>query len=346
MTVTGGAVLWYVHHHGSGHWRHATAVARRLARPVVFASSRRPTVRLRDGDCWFRLTKDLAAVPRDPTAGGRLHWAPLGHDGLLARHRQLLALAADLAPAIAVVDVSVEVAVLLRLSGVPLVSVRFPGHRDDPAHRLAFDVSDVVIAPVPARLDLVPCGPRTRHVGFVSNIALGQRPWQAGGPVVVLTGTGGSRLGLDCAAALARRLPGRSIQLVGTGAGKETGPGRPTNLRTIGWVDDPEPMLSRASVVVGNAGMGTVADVIAIGRPLVVVPEARPFGEQAATAAALDRAGVAGVVDDPSDVDALVGAISTAERRGPADIELAGGAVGFAELVDDVASRHALAAVS
>ena len=162
----------------------------------------------------------------------------------------------------------------------------------------------------------------------------------------MLTGTGGSRLDLDCAAALARRLPGRSIQLVGTGAGQETGQGRPTNLRTIGWVDDPEPMLSRASVVVGNAGVGTVADVIATGRPLVVVPEARPFGEQAATAAALDRAGVAGVVDDPSDVDALVGAISTAERRGPADIELAGGAVGFAELVDDVASRHALAVVS
>ena len=104
--------------------------------------------------------------------------------------------------------------------------------------------------------------------------------------------------------------------------------------------------MSRASVIVGNAGLGTVADVIATGRPLVVVPEARPFGEQAATAAALDRAGIAGVVDDPSDVDALVGAISTAERRGPANIELAGGAVGFAELVDDVASGHALAVVS
>ena len=162
----------------------------------------------------------------------------------------------------------------------------------------------------------------------------------------MLTGTGGTRLDLDCAAALARRLPGRSIEFVGTGAGQETGPGQPINLRTIGWVDDPEPVLSRASVVVGNAGVGTIADAIATGRPLVVVPEPRPFGEQAATAAALDRAGVASVVDDPNDVDALVEAIAIAERRGPADIELAGGAVGFAELVDDLASRQTPAAVS
>jgi UDP-N-acetylglucosamine:LPS N-acetylglucosamine transferase len=136
------------------------------------------------------------------------------------------------------------------------------------------------------------------------------------------------------------------IQLVGTGAGRETGHRAPANLRTIGWVDDPEPILSQASVVVGNAGVGTVADVIATGRPLVVVPEARPFGEQAATAAALDRAGLAGVVDDPRDVDALVEAIATAERRDPADVDLAGGAASFAALVDDVASRHALAGVS
>jgi UDP-N-acetylglucosamine--N-acetylmuramyl-(pentapeptide) pyrophosphoryl-undecaprenol N-acetylglucosamine transferase len=346
MTVTGDAVLWYVHHHGTGHWRQATAVARRLARPVVFASTRQPSVPLRDGDCWVRLTGDLAPVPRDPTAGGRLHWAPIGHHGLLARHRQLLTLAADVAPAVAVVDVSVEVAVLLRLSGIPLVSVRMPGHRDDAAHRLGFDVSDVVIAPVPAWLDLVPCLPSTRHVGFVSNIAPRPRPWQAGGPVVVLTGTGGSRLDLDRAAALARRLPGRLIQLVGTGAGQETGHRAPANLRTTGWVDDPEPILSQASVVVGNAGVGTVADVIATGRPLVVVPEARPFGEQAATAEALDRAGLAGVVEDPRDVDALIGAISTAERRGPADVRLAGGAASFAALVDHLACRHALVGVS
>ena len=162
----------------------------------------------------------------------------------------------------------------------------------------------------------------------------------------MLTGTGGSRLDLDRAATLARRLPRRSVWLVGPGAGQETGHGRPTNLRTIGWIDDPEHVLSQASVVVGNAGLGTVADVLATGRPLVVVPEARPFGEQAATAAALGHAGLAGAVDDPSDVETLVGAILSAERRGPADIGLAGGAAIFAEVVDDIASQHALAVVS
>ena len=47
------------------------------------------------------------------------------------------------------VDVSVEVALLARLCGVPTVVVAMPGRRTDRAHRLAYDSADALLAPWP-----------------------------------------------------------------------------------------------------------------------------------------------------------------------------------------------------
>jgi len=317
-------VLWYVHHHGVGHWRQALATSRHLDRPVVFASCAPPPSALGERCRWVELAADQEPAPADPTAGGRLHWAPLGHAGLLRRHCQLLELAEELRPALAVVDISVEVVVLLRTSGLPVISVRLPGRRDDEAHRLGFDLSEHVVATAPAHLGLVPPGPTTHHVGFVSAIGASDVPWRAGGPIVVIAGSGGTRLDSAVADRLARHVPHRGVELVGGRRGQDAV-----------WIDDPTSLLARASVIVGNAGVGTVADAVALGRPLVVVPEDRPFGEQAATAAALARHGLADVVDDPHDLDALVAAVEAAERRGPPDRALARGATGFARLIDE-----------
>lgn len=59
------------------------------------------------------------------------------------------------------------------------------------------------------------------------------------------------------------------------------------------WDQDPWPALCAAEVVVTHAGQNAVAEVAAARRPAIVVPQDRPFGEQAATAAALDRGGLA-----------------------------------------------------
>ena len=61
------------------------------------------------------------------------------------------------------------------------------------------------------------------------------------------------------------------------------------------WVADPWPLLCAADVVVTHAGQNAIADVAAARRPAVVVPQHRPHGEQAATAKALSRAGLASV---------------------------------------------------
>ena len=61
------------------------------------------------------------------------------------------------------------------------------------------------------------------------------------------------------------------------------------NVERPGWVADPWPLLCRADVVVAAPGDAAIADVAAAGRPLIAVPQQRPFGEQQAQAAALSR---------------------------------------------------------
>jgi len=59
------------------------------------------------------------------------------------------------------------------------------------------------------------------------------------------------------------------------------------------WVEDPWPLLQRAGVVVTHGGQNALAEVAAARRPTVVVPQARPHGEQVANARAVERGGLA-----------------------------------------------------
>src|SRR5690606_6741205 len=64
----------------------------------------------------------------------------------------------------------------------------------------------------------------------------------------------------------------------------------PPNLVLHGWTDDVPARLREAELVVVSAGYSAVADAAASGRPLVLAPEERPFGEQEHFAAAAHRA--------------------------------------------------------
>jgi UDP-N-acetylglucosamine:LPS N-acetylglucosamine transferase len=74
--------------------------------------------------------------------------------------------------------------------------------------------------------------------------------------------------------------------------------------------------LCAADIVIAHAGQSAVADIAAGGRPAIVSPEDRPFGEQHATAAVPDKDGLAIVRSGwpvPEEWSAL---IEEASRRG------------------------------
>jgi glycosyl transferase family 28 len=179
------------------------------------------------------------------------------------------------------VDVSVEVAVLARTMGVPVVVVAMRGDRLDPAHTLGYDLADALLAPWPATLP-EPDWPRrwrdkTRHVGGFSRYDGRDRAATRPRRVAVLLGAGGTDDTMDLDAAVTAT-PDWTWDVLGAR-------GR--------WDTDPWPTLCAAEVVVTHAGQNAVAEVAAARRPAIVVPQDRPFGEQAATAAALHRGGLA-----------------------------------------------------
>jgi hypothetical protein len=282
---------YYAHHHGRGHLNRARLLADAYPGPVtILSSSADPAVALRlppdvgaPGDAGAEPSVDVAAK-------GALHWAPR-HDPLLApRARALLDWITEVRPALVVVDVSVEVAVQVRLAGVPVVVVRQHGDRTDPPHALAYRLAESLLAPYPAWCEDPTAAPEVRaatfHAGGFSRFDDRPRPTGPRDPdeVLVVAGTGGTRLDATTVARLAEH-----SELRWTVVGVE-GPDRP-GLRFLGRVEDPWPLLGRAGVVVTSAGHSALCEAAAAGAPTVAVVEDRPFAEQAHKVAVLGRAG-------------------------------------------------------
>lgn len=286
-------VGWYVHHHGSGHATRLSAISAHLEVPVVaFGSMPRPP-QLPAGVTWVHLGRDDATEPgcappgtSDPTVGGLLHWAPLGHRG----HRGRLARLAEALDrhdvAALVVDTSVEVTLLGRLLGVPTVVVTQPGVRDDAAHTLGLAAATRIIAPWPAGLlqpaHLAPVGRAVTFTGGISRFEGRRAEPVARGTVLLLAGRGGAAVGDDDLRRAQQATPGVRWTLAGTLGGASDR-----------WERDPWPALSSAEVVVSWAGQNAVADLAAAGARAVVLPQDRPFDEQRATGDALHAADLA-----------------------------------------------------
>ncbi|SES45251.1 glycosyltransferase [Actinokineospora terrae] len=285
-------IAYYVHHHGSGHLHRARAIAAALRYPVIGLSSAPRPVDWPGR--WVQLADDADGVADDVTAHGTLHWVPRHHRGLRERMAAVSGVLGSGDVRVLVSDVSVEIALLARLHGVPTVVMAQPGDRTDRPHRLAYDLATRLLAPWPRRPQ--PDWPsewlaKTIHLGGLSRFD-GRRPSPGvTGRVLALWGSGGLDVvpaGLDAAAAA-------TPDWAWTVAGAQPVDERP-NLRWAGWVDDPWEALCGAEVVVTHGGQNAVAEVAAARRAAVVIPQERPFGEQRATGAALLRDHVAVVV--------------------------------------------------
>jgi hypothetical protein len=277
---------WYVHHVGLGHATRAVAVARHLQSPVTGFGSGPPPVDWPGR--WLPLDRDdthpAPGEHSDVTARGTLHWVPRYHPGLASRNARVVEWLHRERPDVVVVDVSVEIAVLARLCGIPVVVVAGPGSRQDRAHLLAYDLADALLAPWPEGTHdgAWPRGWRSKTwcVGALSRFdgaaVTAPSTGRASRRVLVLWGAGGR----DSTAAQVEAA--RAATPAWTWS--ERRPGSPGSL----WRD-----LLAADVVVTHAGQNAVAEVAAARRPAVVVAQTRPHAEQEATARAVDALGAA-----------------------------------------------------
>jgi hypothetical protein len=284
---------YYVHHQGVGHWQRATALARLMRRPCVLLGSI-PAEMTHGAPC------PVVALPDDAPAGGDygdikgvpgLHFAPLGHDGLRRRAAMMASWIAGARPALMVIDVSVEAAILSRLLSTPFLYFRLAGLRDDPPHLAAFRAAEALIAPYPPELEAegVPdwVAAKTFHSGFLSTRPTGATD---GGGIVTVFGRGGAAGNGAALAAAARATPGRRWQVIGPATGTSA---PPPNLEFLGWREDASQLIAGADLIIGGAGDGLVSEVAAFGKRFLCLPEPRPFGEQLLKARRLAALGAA-----------------------------------------------------
>jgi hypothetical protein len=272
---------YYVHHHGFGHLARALSICAQMHRPVTVLTSR-------DVPDPHPFT-DVVKLPRDdcqpdvsqPTAHGALHWAPHHNAGLTSRMAAIARWVADARPEVVVIDVSVEVALMVRLLGVPVIVMALPGKRADAPHLLVHQLADHIIATWPEELCapswLRPYEDKTSYVGGISRFE--QRDSTPATPACHESSSAtkvllmGGADGLGAPAGFPGSQPGVRWRTLGTSHAD--------------WADDPWPQICGADIVVTHAGQGAIADVAAAQRPAVVVPQPRPFDEQHATARVL-----------------------------------------------------------
>lgn len=245
---------------------------------------------------WASLPRDAVAHPSiDPTAGGALHWAPLRDPGMQARTVALASWAAAHAPELLVVDVSVEVALTARLLAVPTIVVAQHGDRSDAPHALAYRSAAAVAALWPAGAVADPPGTQGRlhHIGPMSRFD-GRLP--AAAPLrrsarrqaLLMLGRGGHDLAeSQIAEAVEATTDGWTWELLGDG---------PSAGMRRADADDVWQALCAADVVIAPASNNCIGEAAAARRPLIVLPQDRPFDEQRAHASILRRKGLATVL--------------------------------------------------
>lgn len=241
-----------------------------------------------------------------------------------------------------VIDVSVEVALQVRLLGVPTIVVAMPGDRTDPAHDLVYRTADHILAAWPKAMYEPPWlrrhAAKTTYVGGISRFdgrANAATPTDGRANVLILSGAGGSDLDMATVSDWATAHPRFDWTPLGVPGGT--------------WVDDPWPALCSADVVISSAGQSSVADIASAMRPAVVIAAQRPFAEQRATAWALERGRVAVVRHGLPHVDEWPALIDRARARGSEGWkrwETRGAAPRAAAAIERVAADRATAGAS
>ena len=293
-------VIFYVHHHGSGHLMRTLQVVALLKdyKVVLMGSNLGPTSNLPKNVSCVHLPYDLPDAHEQPIATAvttlGFHYAPLGLKGIRDRGLLITEVLQQNYPAILVVDVSVEVSLLARLLGIPTISIRQHGKRDDLPHLLAYHSAEVLIAPFSESMytgdqdvlykKTIFTGGFSRFDGKAFNTNEDQNT------ICIFVGQGGTSISADVIKYIASCCPTYHFHVLGQLSGDNL---VAENITFHGRLEEPGHLISKACMVIGNTGQNTVMEVASINKRFIGIPEPRPFDEQVDKAQAIQsREGV------------------------------------------------------
>jgi UDP-N-acetylglucosamine--N-acetylmuramyl-(pentapeptide) pyrophosphoryl-undecaprenol N-acetylglucosamine transferase len=307
-------ITFFVHHQGRGHANRTMAVVSEMSarRPVTVLTAK-PS--LFDGFgrdvTVVGLPDMIGAPPRsdalfDQPTPDVMHCVPLGVEQTRRTMRAVMDHLDDVDPALFVVDVSAEIALLSRIASVPAVTVRMHGDRGDVGHLGAYQACVGMLAPFDERIEQADypdwARAKTCYTGGLCTTTAAV-PTKAEARtrlgidqdrevVLVLTGGGGAGTPYAPLTMAARGVPDALWIVIGPTLreGHETDF---ANLIEKGWVPNVTDHIAAADVVIASAGDNTVHEIARVGRPYVCAPEWRYFGEQTRKAERLADVGAA-----------------------------------------------------
>ncbi len=206
-------------------------------------------------------------------------------------------------PTLVVVDVSSEITQYFRLLGVPVISMRQHGDRNDWAHLCGYDAAYKLLAPYPQSLEststlywvrekTIYVPGFSRYSGRVLSKLSAQKELGINQQkvVLVLKGKGGDKHCLESISEAAKITP--EWQWLIVGFIQVNSNQLPLNISCEGWQQDTFPYLKAADVAIASAGHNTVMEIAEAQVPFLCIPEKRPFNEQKVKAKLLEKMGL------------------------------------------------------
>jgi len=287
---------YYAHSHGSGHCNYAQIFARFLGRDLVVFTDR---------DYCFDYDVNVVRLPNENPDGSQfdrdifkepssLHYAPVNMRKITERNETILKTIIERNIKLLIIDVSVEVAMLARVSSIPYAYVRLQGDRNDLPHINAFEGSTFLIAYFPKEMesnktpDWVKS--KTIYLGFISKYMFEstsvRRPSKYcsnGKPnLLYLSGFGGTKT-IDFSSI------GQFYNIY------VVGPGSVCSVCSIyahiGVVECTRAFIVHADIIVAGCGSNTTSEILALGKRFIAIVEDRHYDEQKMMAEGLQRNG-------------------------------------------------------
>ena len=307
-------IVFFAHHQGRGHANRILAILEHLPedRPVTIMTAAPAQFDGRPRDARVVELPNMIGAPsrsqalHDQPTPAMMHCVPLGVDEMRQHMGIIAKTLSEEDPALFVIDVSAEIALLSRIMSVPAVTIRMHGDREDPGHIAGYEASVAMLAPFDERMEQTSYPQRLRHRTFYTGgLCTTRAPLrekaearkrldlaQDARMTLVIAGGGGSGTPYAPLTVAARAEP-ETLWLV---AGPVHREGHETDfgtLRELGWIDNLTDYLCAADRVIASAGDNTVHEIARAAKPFLCIPEWRYFDEQQAKARELGRLGAA-----------------------------------------------------
>lgn len=300
----------YAHYHGSGHCSYANQIASyNVKNYVVFTSS----------DYTFLPEVDTLKLPdEDPTENditsrtklaSFLHYNPQGNRKVVLRSALMISEIVRGEIDLLLVDVSVEIAMLARISSIPYAYCRMMGNRDDEGHKIAYQGAQFLYAFYPESFEPADTPDwirnKTMYLGFTSPkgmqtsfSAVSENPKS----ILVMHGQGGNEFNQTTLEQIESQFPNTTIKLIGRYEGLID-----TAQSTIyNFVDNPEEFITEADLIIASCGSNTVSLLLSMGKRFLAIPEGRPYDEQEVFSVQLESQGLCTKVYQDNFADAFL----------------------------------------